>query len=174
MYLSDLRLVFIVPAHWNTTPRVRVMSQPGPLSWLRTGGQLVSNTYVLSAKQSSRTSNFNVFGFTRPGIEPSTSGCQANAQPLHYPADVMIHRILIIIAIPGCFFIVQVKWLVKLVWAVHRQWNRRYIPDWIGIQDQWPTAEWFISANVPTRGIQVVPPDTWIFHFLYSTEPGIV
>ncbi len=59
------------------------MSQPRPLFWLR-AGQTVSNSFVLSAKQSSRTSNFNVFCLTWPGIEP----CQANAQPLHCPAAV--------------------------------------------------------------------------------------
>ncbi len=37
------------------------------------GSQPVSNSYVLSAKQSSRTSNFNVCCLTRPGIEPPTS-----------------------------------------------------------------------------------------------------
>ncbi len=31
------------------------------------------NSFMLSAKQISRTSNFNVFCLTRPGIEPSTS-----------------------------------------------------------------------------------------------------
>ncbi len=36
------------------------MSQPRPLFWLR-AGQTVSNSFVLSAKQSSRTSNLNVF-----------------------------------------------------------------------------------------------------------------
>ncbi len=48
------------------------MSQPRPLFWLR-AGQMVSISFVLSAKQSSRTSNFNVFCLTRPGIEPPTS-----------------------------------------------------------------------------------------------------
>ncbi len=45
------------------------MSQPRPLFWLR-ATQTVSNSFVLSAKQSSRTSNLNVFCLTRPGIEP--------------------------------------------------------------------------------------------------------
>ncbi len=44
------------------------MSQPR----LR-ASQSVSHTYVLSAKQSSRTLNFNIFCLTRPGIEPPTS-----------------------------------------------------------------------------------------------------
>ncbi len=48
------------------------MSQPRPWFWLR-AGQTVSNSFVLSAKQSSRTSNLNVFCLTRPGIEPPTS-----------------------------------------------------------------------------------------------------
>ncbi len=48
------------------------MSQSRPLFWLR-AGQTISNSFVLSAKQSSRTSNFNVFCLTRAGIEPPTS-----------------------------------------------------------------------------------------------------
>ncbi len=40
------------------------MFQPRPLFWLR-AGQTVSNSFGLSAKQSSRTSNFNVFCLTR-------------------------------------------------------------------------------------------------------------
>ncbi len=48
------------------------MFQPRPLFWLR-ASQTVSNSVVLSAKQSSRTSNFNVFCLTRLGIEPPTS-----------------------------------------------------------------------------------------------------
>ncbi len=46
-----------------------VLSQPWQLSWLQ-AYRPVSNSYVLSAKQQrSRTSNFNVFCLTRPGIE---------------------------------------------------------------------------------------------------------
>ncbi len=63
------------------------MSQPRPLSWLR-AGQSVSNPFMLSAKQSSRTSTFNVFCLTRPGSNHQPPACQANAQPLHYPAAV--------------------------------------------------------------------------------------
>ncbi len=46
--------------HTTDTPRngYAVMSQPRPLSWLRTG-QSVSHSYLLNPKQSSRTSNFN-------------------------------------------------------------------------------------------------------------------
>ncbi len=48
------------------------MYQPRPLSLLR-AGQSASNSFILIARQSSRTSNFNVFCFARPGIEPPTS-----------------------------------------------------------------------------------------------------
>ncbi len=47
-------------------------SQPKPLSW-PLARQSVSNSCVLSAKQSSRTSNFNVFCLKRPVIGPPTS-----------------------------------------------------------------------------------------------------
>ncbi len=48
------------------------MSQPKPLFWLQ-AGQTVCNYFVLSAKQSTRTSNFNVSCLTQLRIEPPTS-----------------------------------------------------------------------------------------------------
>ena len=54
---------------WRQTNSV---TQPRPSSWLRLS-QSVSNSYVLSAKQSRRNSNYNIFCVTRPGIEPQTS-----------------------------------------------------------------------------------------------------
>ena len=60
------------------------MFQPIPLSWLR-AGQSVSNSFMLSVMQSSRTYNFNVFCLTRSGIEPPTSrmpgGCLTTTLP---------------------------------------------------------------------------------------------
>ncbi len=58
---SDLQPVFRVLAHRNITPRLwfAVMSQLWPLPWLQ-ADQSFCNPYVLGAKQSNRTSNFNV------------------------------------------------------------------------------------------------------------------
>ena len=66
------------------------MFQPRPLYWIQ-AGQLVSNSFVLSASQSSRTSNFNVFSLTRPGTRGhQPPACQANVQQLHYPVTVYL------------------------------------------------------------------------------------
>ncbi len=81
------------------------MSQPRPLFWLR-AGQTVSNSFVLSAKQSSRTSNFNVFWLTRPGIEPPTSRMPGERSTTTLPGR-------------GCFLVGSV-------------WTRRAVCDCFG------------------------------------------
>ncbi len=68
------------------------MSQPRPLFWLWSG-QTVSNSFVLSAKQSSRTSNFNVFWsfvWRGRGSHHQPPTCQVKAQPLHYPVPPIL------------------------------------------------------------------------------------
>ncbi len=120
------RPVFIVLTHWNTTSRVDrdVPTQAIIKAWLR-ANQSVSNSYVLSAKQRSRTSNLASFvwrpGLTWPGIELPTPACQANVQPLHYPAAVQEEkrrengsRLMIGLKLHG----VDCDWLKSATWRI--------------------------------------------------------
>ena len=67
------------------------MSQPKLLSWLQ-ASQSVANSFMLSAKQSSRTSNFNVFCLTWPRIEPPTSCMPGERSTTTLPSHSMSVR----------------------------------------------------------------------------------
>ncbi len=58
------------------------MPQPRPLSWPQ-AGHLVSNSYTLSAKHTSRLSHFSIFRWTQLGIEPPAS-CMLGKRSSHY------------------------------------------------------------------------------------------
>ncbi len=71
LFQSDPRPVFIVLAHWNTMPQVG-SDVPTQTIILTLSQPVISNSFVLSAKQSSRTSYFKAFCLAWPGIKSPT------------------------------------------------------------------------------------------------------
>ncbi len=77
MYWTCLVLVRPVASLYSASPLKHhatcMQWCPNPDHYPDWAGQSVSNSFMLSAKQSSRTSNFNVVCLTWPRIEPPTS-----------------------------------------------------------------------------------------------------